>query len=427
MSEFLERNKRKGAVAGLLLLLKRGKGAGPVMLMASLLAVVFVLPSGMRSRLGEWLGFDRDGMRSSGEGGDVTPFAEMDEAARRARAGELRRGSSLPGGGNMAYYGRSTVNYVKGEDPSKLKEKSALEAIGRGGKDVDGVLRPDDAKKMAEGVQLDPKEFEDGLLKNAFAGGFGGSGGVGSSGGPGASGGAFLNRPRGADRQTELRNATMNGATNVPGSGAPVSRGGDRRKLQWRLFDSLTKRVGSSLRGLQNANKNTAMYDLVQGRAYSVAAAPPPGFCGDNCPREFASNTGGAVFDGGRIGDSILSAEALGDPGVPVTPDASQIQPLLDKAKGLEEDVEKCKQAAQNPTYGKNAQQQKMDEMQAHADKLNGMCCDCGGCSASKARACQAEGDKMRATCNQLNSLMAAEHRNCPLRTGSAPKEDCNQ
>ena len=124
-----------------------------------------------------------------------------------------------------------------------------------------------------------------------------------------------------------------------PGPAPPVGR-------------KLSARVSGAVGDARGSGRKTAMYQLAEGRAYSIAAAPPPGKCdpGGGCPGEYAKNISGSVFDGNATRGGILSAEALGDPPTPNIPSNGTIGTLIDEANKVEEDAIKCEEA--NEKYG---------------------------------------------------------------------------
>ncbi|HAH05626.1 MAG TPA: hypothetical protein DCM05_03725 [Elusimicrobia bacterium] len=435
MSEFLQRNKNKGALALLLLFMKRGKGAGPLLLLVILLGGIFIVPSGIVGRvpwaakLADAIGLGRF-VGAGGSGGGDLEYALNSERTKRSLAL-----ASAP----SDYYGKSTVGLVKG-DKSFLDDKGNMGKVNdtlakSGGKSVGGILNPEDAQKN-EGVSVDEDELRSGLMNNAFAGVMGGGKGLGGGAGLAAgqslsgfdgvnNGGssASLDKGRAADNVADMVKNTLDN-TAVPSLGGRSIAGAAGGKLGWRQMSGL-KTTQSRVFGTPTGGKSTVMYQLAEGRAYSIAAAPPPGNCPDpSCPKEYASHAGGAVFDGARPGGTILTASAIGETAVPVTPDATQTEALINEANQLEGDAKKCEEAERN--YG-HQERASMAKIQRFSDQLVNMGCNSGSCSRSKAERCRAVGDQMKAECNTYNGIAQQKANACPMMNGQSTQMNCNQ
>jgi hypothetical protein len=381
----------------------------------------------------------RLGLRSElGSGEDTSQLAAFSDALRRAPGSERGMGlvSSLfgLGRGGQSNYGKNTVDMVKGgkglagnmEGGEKMYDGVANGA----GKTVGGVLRPEDSKKFENGVSLSDEEMQGGLAQEGFGEGVqGGMGAEGlaelrerlgaNAGGSGAAKNYF--QARATDKNSDLmRNAFGN--SRLPSMSISLAGGsgklGSMKGQQLRA----TSKAGGAL--ASHAGTGSVMYQLAEGKAYSVAAAPPPGNCDPgSCPGEFARNASGAVFDGGRVNGNILSSEEFGDPGVQV-PDQGSIDTAIQQANKAEEDAKKCEQAEE--TYG-GQERAKMEEIQALSNQLNNMNCASGGCSKSKYKACMAVGDQMRVKCNEYNSVASQKAAACPLMEGKFQAMDCSQ
>lgn len=440
MSEFLQRNKKKGALALVLLFLQRGKGLGPLLFLLLLLSFVFIAPNS--SFLGSsWLAQmgKRLGLRGElGSGEDTTQLAAFSDALRRAPGSKaglgLMSGLFGLGRGGSSNYGKNTVDMVKGgkglaggmEGGEKMYDGVAKGA----GKTVDGVLRPEDSKKFENGVSLSDEEMQGGLNEQAFAGeiqeGMGVEGlaelrdRMGAAGGNGAAKNYFQARAsnkasdlmKGAFGGSRLPNGTFNPKGSQTGQLSQMKAQGARG--QQKAANSLASGVGTG----------SVMYQLAEGKAYSVAAAPPPGNCDPgSCPGEFARNASGAVFDGNRVNGAIISSDEFGDPGVNV-PDQASIDSAIQQASKAEEDAKKCEQAEE--TYG-GQERAKMEEIQNLSNQLNNMNCASGGCSKSKYKACMAVGNQMRGKCHEYNAIAAQKAAACPLMEGKYSAMDCSQ
>jgi len=277
--------------------------------------------------------------------------------------------------------------------------------------------------------------MQEGMMKNAMAQKFG-EGGINEIGALGDRGRLKmlegLNSGQGFSGGSSARAASsdegmLNNALDkkrVPKTGGRSLAGRAGGRLGWRRFRKISARMNKALDKPRNAGRNTAMYQLAEGRAYSIAAAPPPGNCDPGtCPAEFASTAAGAVFDGGDLGGEIMSAPEFGDPGVNV-PGQGEIDSLLDEARQMEEDAKKCEEAEE--TYG-GQERHHMEQVQKHSDEMANANCGSGGCSKSKYKRCQRIGDKMRAECRQYNTVARKKADACPLMNGQFSPMDCNQ
>lgn len=228
---------------------------------------------------------------------------------------------------------------------------------------------------------------------------------------------------RASDRASEMMRGAYSGVRMPSASGASpdgLSGGTLSGWKKGRLSNAFEEQPVGITGG---AGPNTVMYELAETRAYSISAAPPPGLCVPGaCPAEFASNTGGVVFDGGRLKGGIVNYEEFGDPGVNL-PDQGQVNLLIAQARKSEEDAMKCEQA--EATYGGEERTQ-MAEIQRLADKFDTLGCNSGGCSKSKYKRCKKVGNQMRAVCRNYNRVASQKAAACPLmNTYSAM--DCNK
>ncbi|MBI3296585.1 MAG: hypothetical protein HYZ75_00360 [Elusimicrobia bacterium] len=418
MSEFLKRNKKKGALALLLLFFQRGKGLGPLLALLLILSFMFISPSGLFlsggffDSIGRRLGLG-GGSEGEGDPGQLVRFSE-------AIGGKGARGFGMIGGlfglgkGGEAQYGKSTIDMVR---PGKELETKAQYADGVGKTaTVDGVLRPDDAAKLEGGVAVSESDMQNGLLAEAFAGEI--------QGGPGLEGLDSLREKLGGNplsaRASNPRSDLMN---TVLGGRGLNPRGGKDGSIKWDKGKGIRAGASGGL-GRGKGGSNSVMYKLAESKAYSVAAAPPPGHCNPGgCPGEFASNTAGAVFDGGSIKGGILDSAAFGSSGVDI-PGQGQIDSLIAEASKAEQDALKCEKAEAD--YG-SQERQHMDEIGRLSDELNAMDCGGGGCGSSKYKACMRVGDQMKVECRQYNDVAAKKAAACPLMEGKFSPMDCNQ
>ncbi|OIO04871.1 MAG: hypothetical protein AUJ52_14460 [Elusimicrobia bacterium CG1_02_63_36] len=441
-SQFLKKNKKKGLLASLLLFFQRGRGVGPLLVLIGLLSFVFMAPASVLSRFPfagrvmEKLGF-RSGL---GHGDSLFLQEQLANALRAARARrQLRAGGGLFGrdGAGAAGYGKSSTDMIRGgKDIAGDGDERYYDGVGKGaGESVDGVLRPEDASKMEEGVALGDGELEGGLMKNAMAGEFGEGGikDIGALGDRGrlrlveslnnGKGGAAASSGARAASSDEGMMANALDKKSVPQTGGRSLSAKAGGKLGWKSFRKISSRMNRALDRI-GSGRSTAMYQLAEGRAYSIAAAPPPGNCDPGtCPAEFASTASGAVFDGGRLDGEIMSAPEFGDPGVNL-PSQGDIDSMIDQAQKMEEDAKKCEEAEDK--YG-GEERHHMERVQQLSDDMTHANCNSGGCSKSKYNRCKAIGDQMRAECRQYNTVARKKADACPLMNGQFSPMDCNQ
>ena len=445
MSQFLQKNKKKGLMALLLLSLQRGKGVGPLVLMVGLLAMIFVLPSGLLGRV-PFLGplFERFGAGGScGVKGESSALTDAWDADREGGANVRTAGILGGAAGGGLPINRSGVDLVNGKAVIDKTQDGAGAKDGEGGADgkgVEGVPTPEDAKKTEDGVPVDNDELKNGLMNSDFAGmikGMGGGNGMGrikgldSSGSGGGSGsGARWNGRLDKGRADDPKSGMLKSA--LEGSKVPVvGQAGNARaggRLDWKRLKGLNTKTSAAMQAPARNAKGTAMYQLAEGRAYSIAAAPPAsgGLCDPgHCPSEFASNASGAVFDGTHAPtQGIISSPQFGGGGAGSTPSMGQIATTTEQAEQMETDAKKCEDAEK--TFGPQ-ERSKMAEIQSLSDQLNQMDCNGGGCSSGKYKRCRAVGDQMKVKCGEYNRIAQQKAAACPLMNGQFSPMDCNQ
>ncbi|MBI3505150.1 MAG: hypothetical protein HY059_09930 [Proteobacteria bacterium] len=409
MSEFLERHRKKGLLAFLLLLFKRGKGAGPLLLLVALMSFIFILPAGLMgfnipwmNRLAKSVGLGRF------VGDDPERLAQFSDAMREARgsgrAGWNQMISNRWNAGKSMTPDKSTVDMVKPQDMETLNKGNDQKYVKGGGESVNGVLNPDDAKNQQEGVHVDPNELERGLMKSAYAGMFQ----------PGAGGGgdaAALRRGGAYDPKMGLVKNALDGSK-APVVGASGSKGGaGAGKLSDYNWKKQNGKLGSGGRLAGGGAGKSALYQLAASRAYSTAAAAPK--CTGACPKEYASNTAAVTFDGTKTGADVLSIPELGD-GSPVIPDGNL---NLDQANQLEEDMKRCQEAQR--TYGPQ-ERALMDKIQKDAQVSQQNCK--GGCGGG----CQNALKKEQSDCFEYNAIARKIDEACKAIGGGSTEINCN-
>lgn len=348
MNTFFERHRRKGLLALLLLLLKRGKGAGPFLLLVALMSFLFILSAGFGASV-PWAGrFARAlGLNLFGDGGGPR-LAGLSDALRvvQANRGPGSRGFWFGGGRGAGAFrhdpAKSSVDMVDGIDLGEPARRGGAggdeRLIKGGGRSVGGILNPDDAKKRENGVSVDPGELEQGLLKAAHAGMFPGGRGPGGSlesvkGGLGRGGSAL-------DPRRQLLDSALGTGSGSSGRGGSAGGMGAGGKLSWKQNERDT-RMDRALAALRTYGRFRAVYQLAETRAASRMATMP--LCPDSasCPREFSSNSAGMTFVGARGTGDILAGVGLGDE-APVGLDQGLMQLELDKADLVDKETQQC-------------------------------------------------------------------------------------
>jgi hypothetical protein len=316
MSTFFERNKKKTALAALLLFIRQRKALSALLLLVALASFLFVspsyslidLPGGSRLAAGvAWIA------GKLGLGRDKRSFDELMAAFKAAKEGNGRAGwGSFFGSGGA---GPDSLGLVAGRRSDLESGASAEDKLGRKGS-VAGIVNPDDKRNQADGVSLSDADLageREGLVKNAFAGGFGpgfGRGGLGRGDGvlgASLSGGAYAGKgffggKRGAagsngreDYEKAIREAS------VPATSGRFVKNG----VPGRMSSSVAKKIGASIeQGMKNLNilpsdPNSGIKQLGQARGCSslaVTANCRPG----ECPGEAAASASGAVYVGAQ-------------------------------------------------------------------------------------------------------------------------------
>jgi len=492
MSEFLQKNKRKSLLALLLLLLRRGKGIGALAVMVLLLSGVFIAPNGFFIDMPFVRGFaEKLGLRSALGGEAGLRFRELAEALRNARANRrLAGGRGLFGarGGGVGLYGNKTgMDFVTGGDGYYGKGRKTYDDVGKGaGKSVDGVLSPEEAGKLANGVSLEEDELVDGLMNSAFAGGFAdqggpgglfgdrmglrdnpalagmsglrGYGGVNGNDGLDGAGGSdkmadagsranALKKARAVNTNTNLaraayghyarsgrgsfntRGATRGGLSGFKASGATYSRayGGGASITADNCFQGAPG-IGP---GVQKGSKNNGRA-AGPGTAMSVSADS----------KAFEQNAQGCVLsqiaaapaaaNQGEFMSSVSGAVYDGNPidagGLEAPGSPTPMTTNMGDVGTLMDDASQLEEDARKceeaeAEYGPQ-ERRKMSEIQELSNEANAKCAG-GGCK-DNASACRRINNQMRQRCREYNSIAAQKAAACPLQDGFEAM-DCNQ
>jgi hypothetical protein len=458
MATFLDKNKKKSALAALLLFLRTRKTVTALLLLVALATFLFVSPSnfilsfpgGARVAAGvAWIA-GKVGMDTSkwGLAGGKRDYNDLLAAFHAAKEGGGKAGwSAFMRGGEgadayrLASGSSGSLGFVKGNAKD-------LEASGGNGANlpksgsVDGVLNPDDAKNRGEGEGVALSEGDvagerAGMVKSAFAGGFANGSGAGAgAGGEGMlSGGAFANSNffgngsgsgfgngagfgggKGAV-SGKLGDVVKGGLEGIKGQTAKgvQIQGAAKGQLSASKASQINARTSKGLVGTHTISGQRAFVQLAAGRGRASISVAPNCTPGSGCPGEFAATNTGAVYDGNNITGErtdILTAPEIDGISTPNLPDTGMADQYIKDAEKMDADAKKCREL--DDQYG--PQELAYDKQQeAESKQFDSMGCGQGGCSKSKARACQAMGDQMKATCRASMTVRCAHMHGCPL------------
>ncbi|MDD5302789.1 MAG: hypothetical protein PHS14_06725 [Elusimicrobia bacterium] len=451
MSTFLDKNKKKSALAALLLFLRTRKTVTALLLLVALASFLFVSPSnfilsfpgGARVAAGvAWMagkvGVDTSKWGLAGgkrDYGDLlAAFHAAKEGGGKAGWAAFMRGGEAAEAGRLAAGSSGSLGFVKGNAKD-------LEAAGGDGANlpkpgsVEGVLNPDDAKNRGEGEGVALSEGDvsgerEGLVKSAFAGGFGGGSGFGAAGGEGGlSGGAFANsnffgngsgggfgsgKSASSGKLGDVVNGGLEGIKGQTAKGVQI-QGAAKGQLSASKASQINARTSRGLVGTHTISGQRAFVQLAAGRGRAAISVSPNCTPGSGCPGEFAATNTGAVYDGNTItGDrtDILTAPEIDGISSPNLPDTGMADQYVKDAEKMDADAKKCREL--DDKYG--PQELAFDkQQQGLSNQFDSMGCGQGGCSKSKARACQRVGDQMKQLCRDSMTVRCAHIHECPL------------
>jgi hypothetical protein len=466
MATFLDKNKKKSTLALLLLFLRARKTVTLLLLMVALASFLFVspsnflihLPGGARLAAGvAWIA-GKVGVDTSqwGLAGGKRDYGDLLAAFRAAKDGGgkagwnafMRGGKDGAGAGQL---GGSSLDFVKGN--AKDLEGAGANKLPQPGS-VDGVLNPDDAKNRAEGegVALSEDDLNgkgNGMVKTAFAGGFGSASAFGNSGfgkgssfgdGSGAntsasasnnstlSGGAFASSGffggKGAvtGKLSDIVKSGTEGISSQPGKGTEI-KGAAKGQMSAARAAVITGRTQKGFIGSKTISGQRAFVQLAAGRGRAAISVTPNCTADSGCPSEFAATNTGAVYDGNTVNPKIgtgpgttttdiLTAPEIGDFKVPNLPDTGIADQYIKDAEKMDADARKCQELDDKYAPLETAIDKRQEVMSKEFDSMG---CGQGGCSKSKAKACQKKGDDMKALCRENMTLRCKHISECPL------------
>ncbi len=427
MSTFLEKNKKKSALAALLLFIRTRKTVSALLLLVALATFMFVAPSnivlsfpgGARLAAGAAWVAGKLGVDTSkwGLAGGKRDYNDLLAAFRVAKDGGSKAGwSSFMRGKDGDGAGTGSLDFVKGS-------RKDLEASGGSGANmakpgsVDGVLNPDDARNRGEGegVALSDQDLTGeraGMVKSAFAGGFGAGGSL--SGGAFANSGFFSGKGAASGTLGGIVKGGLEGINASSGKGVQIP-GGAKGQMSASRASKISARTNRGSVGSHTISGQRAFVQLAAGRGRAAISVAPNCTPGSGCPGEFAAVQTGAVYDGNSIsgpGTDILTAPQIDGISSPNLPDTGMADDYMREAEKMEADAKKCREL--DDLYG--PQERAYDQQQeALSNQFDSMGCGQGGCSKSKAKACKAMGDQMKQLCRDSMTVRCKHIHECPL------------
>lgn len=450
MANFLDKNKKKSALAALLLFIKTRKTVTALLLLVALASFLFVSPSnlllsfpgGTRVAAGvAWIA-GKVGVDTSqwGLAGGKRNYSDLVAAFSAAKSGGAKAGWGAFMGGNPADASKvggssGSLDFVKGN--AKDLEVAGGNKLPTPGS-VQGVLNPDDAKNVAdgEGVALSDKDMSGeraGLVKSAFAGGFanGAGNGAGTAGEGMLSGGAFASsgffgngKGAASGKLGDVVNGGLEGIKGQTAKGVQI-QGAAKGQMSASRASQINARTNRGLVGTHTISGQRAFVQLAAGRGRAAISVSPNCTPGSGCPGEFAATNTGAVYDGNTIsGDrtDILTAPEIDGISSPNLPDSGMADDYVRDAEKMDADAKKCREL--DDKYG--PQELANDQAQERLSKqFESMGCGQGGCSKSKAKACERMGDQMKAQCRATMTIRCQHIHECPLtaKNNCSPSE----
>lgn len=406
--KFLERNKKKGLLAALLLFLRQRKALSVLMLVVVLASTIIAtpsyllidLPGGTRLVAGvAWMA-NKVGVDTSGWGLEGrSSFRELVTAFRAAKTAGASRSV-----GWGALFGRApesdvpnSLDMVKG-DRKDLESRVA----------VKGVLTAEETKanRAADGVAIGEGDLtgrrQEGFLGGVMKGLFGTSNAE-LSGGAFVSKGFFGGSASAGSRPTDRAQAALDstGKVNVPKSRIA---GGIAGRVSTIHVKAVNARSIAGGRAARNLGNHLALTQLAEGKGRATLAdeCVPPA-----CPHEFAAVQVAAIYDGNTLADRGVLGGATG---VPETLPSDDVGGAGDATKLAE-----CGSKAQQCQKDKAPDMKRMGELQTQLNGLfnqMGSACDdpcsCGGCNSLK--------DQIRGLCaGELKTVIARVKAPCDL------------
>jgi hypothetical protein len=413
---FLDRNKKKSALALLLLFLRERKILVLLLLLVLVGSALFLpsswvtsFPGGSRFAAGVAWVAGKMGVDVSkwGLGGrDKQSYKDLLAAFQAARNNSGGAGGNGVGWGAFFAHASGPAGAVPNSLDMVKGSKSDLgpDVVGVGGAaagTVAGIVNPDDAKKADDSgvavTEADMTGARQGMVQEAFAGGFFNGLMGGSRGDAALSGGAFAGRQMFAGSGTplsstggDLARAGLSNLTPVsspPGKTAAAASG----KLSAMQTNALNTRMSKGQAGASALVGGTqAFSQLAVGNArdqMGVQYCQPP-----MCPAEYASTNSGAIYDGNQITPGFLTSSDPGATGAGLINSSVVVPPESDVSGGSGSDptlLANCESTLNTCEQGKVGAEQELTTLQNQITGLMqqmpsacGDPCHCGTCNS---------------------------------------------
>jgi hypothetical protein len=460
---FLQRNKRKSALAALLLFLRERKMLALLLFLVLGASTVFLspsswitgLPGGERFAAGvAWIagkvGVDvsRWGLGFGGKHSYGDLLAQF-RAARESRngAGGVGWGPFFGHGGGAvggaAAGGQGSLDFVKGSKSDLDHGVGAGTGGAGGGQSVAGIVDPADPKaRGGDAVTLSEADLggeREGYVNGVKGKGFSGTGRDGAGGGPGGgsspggngslSGGAYASK--GFFSGTGGAAATPNGLARTglatqssiatPASAKGGAAKGSLSSMASRAVDA---RATKGILGAQSLGGNKSFTQLAEGGARSAMVLPDcetnGGCCKPpSCPSEYAATNIGAVFDGNSLTPGLLTSNDPGGNSSGLINSTVNLPPADGNGDGGggngAANAAQMQECAALVTACQDQKTAKMPEIGADQQKLNplyqaipGACgdpCHCGNCNNLKSQ--------IGTICADMKTQLAAADKPC--------------
>lgn len=453
-TKFFDRNKKKSLLGLLLLWVKENRTISALLLVAVLASFLFIVPSAMVMNLPggtrlvagiAWLaskvgvdtskwGFFANGGAHSYDDFIAALRASKENGAKPAGWGAFFGKNAADANGR----GGSSLDMVRGRREDLEGGAFPHGKLPEGKGDVAGIMNPEDSKEGENGVSVDDAllaQQRGALVRDANAGGFAPgardllgfagradgamSAGAGAYAGKGLFGGGTGAGTRAGDN---IRNALA--TTDAPGTAKSRLQGATQGRLSQSRAAAMSARTQRGIAVNSAMSSHRAFAQLADGRG-RAAIATTPNCVPPACPGEFATTNTGAVYDGNKVsgeGTDILNAPEV-DQGMPQIPDTSVAEGYMQDASQLEADAKKCRELDEQYRDSENAA---MADMQHQSDVFEQMNCGSGGCSKSKAKRCQAQGDRIKAACRSYANIRNRHTNECPLTRGKGKEMNCD-
>lgn len=393
MSEFLERNKKRGAL-GTWLRDRRVLAA-----LLCLTAVSFVLVFVSRSNLLTG---------SAGGPGAAGSWSRLLASFNAVKRDQGFSWAAILGRGPAAT-SPSSVDFVRGD--------AAEMGLVPGGaaRTVRGILTPEDAKRAGRDVALGDEDLEGARAASAdlaqpaaFAGR-----------------GFFAGSQGAAGRAGEQLRGALDGS-DVPAAGAGGVRGVSPGRLPKAKGKQLSVGVLASMdRSLLDSSAKSVT-DLVQARDRASISRAPDCTAANGCTTEFAASNLGAIYDGNQV--KAASPAGLSTPRVDGTSQLSSAEArgadAADEADRILRDLQTCQRT--DADYSAREHELSL-ALQARIEQYRALGCPLIWGSRKSRRRCDEKAVEVAVSCRLYNAAQCAHIEACPLTASEGcAQTDCD-